>query len=43
MKRKAYFLMVGIASLYFQNVYGQQTEKDSLKSNNIDEVVVTGF
>ena len=42
MKRNSIFLMVGVASLYFQNVYGQQTENDSIKSNNIEQVVITG-
>jgi len=34
--------MVGVASLYFQNVYGQQTENDSIKSSSIEQVVITG-
>lgn len=42
MRRNSIFLMVGVASLYFQNVYAQETVSDSIKSNNIDEVVVTG-
>ncbi|HBR12158.1 MAG TPA: TonB-dependent receptor [Chryseobacterium sp.] len=42
MRRNSIFLMVGVASLYFQNVYAQETVKDSLKSNDIDQVVITG-
>lgn len=42
MRRNSIFLVVGVASLYFQNVYAQETAKDSLKSNDIDQVVITG-
>lgn len=42
MKSKSIVLMMGVASLYFQNVYGQQTENDSIKSDNIEQVVITG-
>ena len=42
MKRNSIFLMVGVASLYFQNVYGQETVKDSIKSNDIEQIVITG-
>lgn len=42
MKRKSIFLMVSLATLYFQNFYAQQSETDSTKSENIDEIVVTG-
>lgn len=42
MRRNSIFLMVGVASLYFQNVYAQETVSDSIKSNDIDQVVITG-
>lgn len=42
MKKKSIFLMVGIATLYLNNVYGQEVVKDSLKTSDIDQVVITG-
>lgn len=42
MKNKSILFIVGIASLYLNNAYAQQSQQDSLKSKSIDEVVVTG-
>lgn len=41
MRKKSFFLIAGVATLYFNNTYAQ-TVKDSTKSKDIDEVVVTG-
>jgi len=42
MKKRTIYWAVGVASLYFQNVYGQEATKDSVKTNSIDQVVITG-
>lgn len=42
MKKRTIYLAVSVATLYLQNAYAQQIEKDSVKSKTIDEVVVTG-
>lgn len=42
MKKKSIFLLAGVATLYFNNTYAQETEKDSVKTNSIDQVVITG-
>lgn len=41
MRKKSLILVAGIATLYFQNAYGQEV-KDSVKTNDIDQVVITG-
>lgn len=42
MKKRTIYLAVGVATLYFQNLYGQETVKDSVKSSDIEQVVITG-
>jgi len=41
MTRKSLILVAGIATMYFQNAYAQEV-KDSVKTNDIDQVVITG-
>ncbi|WP_292008723.1 TonB-dependent receptor [Chryseobacterium sp.] len=42
MKKRSIFFMAGLATLYFNNVYGQEVEKDSTRTASIDQVVITG-
>lgn len=35
-------MVAGVAMLYFNNAYGQETAKDSTKVSSIDQVVITG-
>ncbi|SHL90913.1 TonB-dependent receptor [Chryseobacterium polytrichastri] len=44
MKNKSIFLIAGIATLYFNNAYAQETPKvqDSTRSASIEQVVITG-
>ncbi|TDX94316.1 outer membrane receptor protein involved in Fe transport [Chryseobacterium daecheongense] len=42
MKKKSIFLIAGIATLYFNNMYAQENPQDSIKTNSIDQVVITG-
>ncbi|KPE52006.1 TonB-dependent receptor [Chryseobacterium indologenes] len=42
MKKRSIFLMVATASLYFNNVYAQETQQDSIKTSSIDQIVITG-
>ena len=42
MKKRSIFLMAGVASLYFNNVYAQETPQDSTRSASIEQVVITG-
>nr|WP_305051407.1 Plug domain-containing protein [Elizabethkingia bruuniana] len=42
MKKRSIFLVAGVAMLYFNNAYGQETAKDSTKVSSIDQVVITG-
>ncbi|MDH6250874.1 iron complex outermembrane receptor protein [Chryseobacterium sp. H1D6B] len=42
MKKKSIFLIAGAATLYFNNVYAQETVKDSTRTASIDQVVITG-
>ncbi|WP_153395400.1 TonB-dependent receptor [Chryseobacterium vaccae] len=42
MKKRSIFLMVATASLYFNNVYAQETPQDSIKTSSIDQIVITG-
>ena len=41
MRKKTLFLVAGVATLYFQNAYAQEV-KDSVKTNDIDQVIITG-
>ncbi|MCG2792986.1 MAG: TonB-dependent receptor [Weeksellaceae bacterium] len=41
MRKKSLILVAGIATMYFQNAYAQEL-KDSVKTNEIDQVVITG-
>ncbi|MBD3903069.1 TonB-dependent receptor [Chryseobacterium sp. Ch-15] len=42
MKNKSIFLLAGIATLYFNNTYAQETPQDSTRTASIDQVVITG-
>ncbi|AZA52030.1 TonB-dependent receptor [Chryseobacterium sp. G0201] len=42
MKKKSIFLIAGIATLYFNNAYAQETPQDSTRSASIEQVVITG-
>lgn len=43
MKKKSIILIAGVASLYFNNMYAQEsTPQDSTRTTSIDQVVVTG-
>ncbi|MEY8761928.1 TonB-dependent receptor [Chryseobacterium tongliaoense] len=42
MKSKSIFLIAGIATLYFNNAYAQETVQDSTRMASIDQVVITG-
>ncbi|CAA7390896.1 TonB-dependent receptor [Chryseobacterium fistulae] len=42
MKNKSVFLISAVATLYFNNVYGQETIQDSTRTASIDQVVITG-
>lgn len=42
MKKRSIFLMAATASLYFNNVYAQETPQDSIKTSSIDQIVITG-
>ncbi len=42
MEKKSIIFIVGIATLYLNNIYAQETKQDSSNSKSIDEVVVTG-
>ncbi|SEM14999.1 Outer membrane receptor proteins, mostly Fe transport [Chryseobacterium taichungense] len=42
MKKKSIFLLAGIATLYFNNAYAQETPQDSTRSASIEQVVITG-
>lgn len=43
MKNKSLFLLVGIATCYFNNAYAQETiPQDSVRVSSIDQVVITG-
>ncbi|MFY1046963.1 TonB-dependent receptor [Chryseobacterium sp. GP-SGM7] len=42
MKNKSFFLLAGIATLYFNNTYAQETPQDSTRTASIDQVVITG-
>lgn len=42
MKKKSIFLIAGIATLYFNNAYAQETQQDSTRTASIDQVVITG-
>ncbi|MEI7488412.1 MAG: hypothetical protein WCJ72_13585 [Chryseobacterium sp.] len=42
MKKKTIFLIAGIATLYFNNAYAQETPQDSARSASIEQVVITG-
>lgn len=41
MTKKSLILAAGIATMYFQNAHAQEV-KDSVKTNDIDQVVITG-
>lgn len=41
MTKKSLILVAGIATMYFQNAYAQEV-KDSVRTNDIDQVVITG-
>ncbi|MBT2623118.1 TonB-dependent receptor [Chryseobacterium sp. ISL-6] len=42
MKNKSIFLLAGVATLYFNNAYAQETVQDSTRTASIDQVVITG-
>lgn len=42
MKKRSMFLLAGIATLYYNNAYAQETPKDSTRSASIEQVVITG-
>lgn len=42
MKKRSIFLMAATATLYFNNVYAQETPQDSIKTSSIDQIVITG-
>ncbi|KMQ61328.1 TonB-dependent receptor [Chryseobacterium sp. FH2] len=42
MKKKSIFLIAGVATLYFNNAYAQETPQDSTRSASIEQVVITG-
>lgn len=42
MKKKSIFLLAAIGTLYFNNVYAQETPQDSIKTSSIDQIVITG-
>ncbi|WPC11495.1 Plug domain-containing protein [Riemerella anatipestifer] len=42
MKRKSFLLLAGVATFYFNNTFAQTTQKDSVKVNNVEEVIITG-
>ncbi|CAH0292429.1 TonB-dependent receptor [Chryseobacterium sp. Bi04] len=42
MKNKSIFLIAATATLYFNNVYAQETPQDSAKVSSIDQIVITG-
>ncbi len=42
MKKKSIFLLAGVATLYFNNAYAQETVKDSTRTGSIDQIVITG-
>lgn len=43
MKKRSIFLLAGIATLYFNNTYAQETTpQDSTRTASIDQVVITG-
>ncbi|MBB4806344.1 outer membrane receptor protein involved in Fe transport [Chryseobacterium defluvii] len=42
MKRKSILLFTGIATLYFNQAYAQETPQDSTRTAAIDQVVITG-
>ena len=42
MKKKSIFLLAATATLYFNNVYAQETPQDSIKTSSIDQIVITG-
>lgn len=42
MKKKSIFLIAGIATLYFNNAYAQETPQDSTRTASIEQVVITG-
>lgn len=42
MKKKSFILFVGVATLYFQNAYAQESTNDSTRVSEIDQVVITG-
>ncbi len=42
MKKRSIFLMAATATLYFNNMYAQETPQDSIKTSAIDQIVITG-
>lgn len=42
MKKITLFLVAGVATLYYQNVFAQEVTQDSTRSAAIDQVVITG-
>lgn len=42
MNKKSIFLIAGVATLYFNNAYAQETPQDSTRSASIEQVVITG-
>ncbi|WP_326985001.1 TonB-dependent receptor [Chryseobacterium sp. MYb264] len=42
MNKKSILLMAGVATLYFNNAYAQETPQDSTRSASIEQVVITG-
>ena len=42
MKKRSILLLTGVATLYFNNTYGQEVAQDSTRTASIDQVVITG-